>query len=61
MKIEKMVNYEGYYVYFYDTQKMSGFMKPLTSIQPVLKIRSTSEIFKLDKPAYYIDGKPVYC
>lgn len=60
MKINDTIKYSGYVIYLFDSDNLTGMMKPLTSIPPTLRWKNTSEMFKLDKPALYIDGLPVF-
>lgn len=60
MKIDNAIKYSGYVIYLYDSDNLTGMMKPLTNIPPTLRWKNTSEMFKLDKPALYIDGLPVF-
>lgn len=55
-----LMGFKGYVLYFYDITQKNCEIYPLVSIQPVLKIRATGETFNLNKPAFYLKGKPVF-
>lgn len=58
-EIENVVGV-GYILYIYDSEKMNSTLYPLLRIQPSVKIGATNEVFSLDKPAFQIEGKPVF-
>ncbi|HEY0090645.1 MAG TPA: hypothetical protein VGB37_17470 [Candidatus Lokiarchaeia archaeon] len=59
-KIRNFTDFRGYVLYIFDSEKLEGKLYPLPRIQPTLRIRETSEDFALGKPAFYIEGKPVF-
>lgn len=52
--------FAAYVIYIYDIDKMHCELFKIPTIQPILEITSFKENFKLDKPAMYFKGKPVY-
>lgn len=59
-KMQNFADFRGYVLYIYDSEKLEGKLYPLPRITPTLRIKETAEIFSLDFPAFYIEGKPVF-
>lgn len=51
----------GYVFYFYDMGFRNGIMLPFTKkIKPILRLADYNQILKLEDPAFYLEGKPVF-
>lgn len=52
--------FAGYILYIWNPEKLECKLHPLTEIKPTCRVNSTSETFQLGKPAFFIDGKPLF-
>lgn len=59
-KIKETEELAGYVHYVYDIDKWESILKPLPKIKPILELKNENETYKLDKIAYYLNGKPVF-
>ena len=60
VKGKKFLAFAGYLFYIWDKENLNIKLFPLPYIQPTCRLRSTSEVFKLDRPSFYLDGKPAF-
>lgn len=59
-KTKESIAFMGYVLYFWNTDKLQAKLHPLPEIPPTIRIKSTGEKFELGKPAFFIDGKPLF-
>lgn len=57
---KKLKIFRSYILYFYSDTNLQARLIPFPSIKPVIRLKSTLEIFKINKPAFFMDGKPVF-
>lgn len=59
-KIKENEEIEAFVHYIYDIDKWESRLIPLPKIKPLLELKSKNELYKLEKIAYYLNGKPVF-
>jgi len=59
-KFNELFIHKAYVQYFFDAKHLESVLKPLERIPLVLRIKNLQESFILRKPAYYLNGKPVF-
>lgn len=61
MKIKgKNLMYKGFVLYFFDIVHFEARLKGLDKIASTIVLSETNERFELDKPAFYLEGKPIW-
>lgn len=59
-KMKEIEDIQGYVHYVFDLDKWESEMIPLPKIKPILERKAYNETYRLDKVAYYLNGKPVF-
>lgn len=54
------IQYRGFLLYIYDIQRMQCELKGLPKLATQITYSETNERFELGKPAFYLQGKPVW-
>ncbi len=58
--MDKKIVYKAKVLYFFDSETLNCEVKYLVEITPNLRLKDTQETFKLDTPAYYENGIPIF-